>query len=417
MPRPLIPAAALTVLLAGAAGAGERTLHNFIGGKQGAFPGALIAGPDGTLYGMTQPFSNGQGAVFAIVPPKKGGDDWTILVLHRFTGGADGEGGDGRLLLDRRGRLFGLTANGGASGGGSAFMLTPGRSGALPWAKTELAAFGRGNGAGAFPAGGLTQGAGGELYGVTLYGGDGPCPVGCGTVFRLDPSSDAGGPWRKTVLYEFQGRDDGAAPPGPVIQAADGALIGTAAMGGRGVCEFGCGTVWRLAPAARDAGWRLTPLHDFSGAEGAGPLGAPLAEDDGSLIVNLPFLGRYDHGAVVRVSPPAAPGGPWLSVVLHAFRGEPDGAAPIGNPVRSAQGVLYGTTEFGGIEEQGTIFSLAPPPPWGDRWQETVLHHFRIRNDGRGPLAPLVFGLHSWLYGTTFQGGRANLGTVFQQAP
>src|SRR5580698_1625794 len=54
------------------------------------------------------------------------------------------------------------------------------------------------------PSTGLVADAAGNLYGVTSYGGSGHV----GTVFELSPVS--GGSWKRTVLYDFKGRKDGA---------------------------------------------------------------------------------------------------------------------------------------------------------------------------------------------------------------
>jgi uncharacterized repeat protein (TIGR03803 family) len=74
-------------------------------------------------------------------------------------------------------------------------------------------------------------------------------------------------------------------------------------------------------------------------------------------------------------------------------------------------GNLYGTNYSGGIANAGTVFKLTPAGV------ETVLHSF-VRNgaDGINPYASLI--LHTGnFYGTTLQGGPANVGTVFKVTP
>ncbi|MGA7246356.1 MAG: choice-of-anchor tandem repeat GloVer-containing protein [Candidatus Cybelea sp.] len=75
------------------------------------------------------------------------------------------------------------------------------------------------------------------------------------------------------------------------------------------------------------------------------------------------------------------------------------------------KGTLYGTTEFGGKHNRGTIFSITTAGV------EKVLHSFGKRSDGSQPLAQLVH-VGSTLYGTTSSGGaytcgRYRCGTVF----
>jgi hypothetical protein len=51
--------------------------------------------------------------VFKLTPPAKGHTAWTETVLHSFTGGADGAGPRGGLVLDTKGALYGTTILGG----------------------------------------------------------------------------------------------------------------------------------------------------------------------------------------------------------------------------------------------------------------------------------------------------------------
>ena len=64
----------------------------------------------------------------------------------------------------------------------------------------------------------------------------------------------------------------------------------------------------------------------------------------------------------------------WIYTDLLDFDGT-DGYEPIGGMILDADGNLYGMTAFGG--EQGTVFSLAPPPTVCHAitcpWTKTVL--------------------------------------------
>jgi len=104
--------------------------------------------------------------------------------------------------------------------------------------------------------------------------------------------------------------------------------------------------------------------------------------------------------------------------VLHSFAGHPgDGANPEAGLVRDAQGNLYGTTLTGGsggpelcsgVGGCGTVFKLDTTS------KETVLYSFTGVPDGEEPDAGLVRDAQGNLYGTTYNGGASNLGTVFE---
>ena len=87
-------------------------------------------------------------------------------------------------------------------------------------------------------------------------------------------------------------------------------------------------------------------------------------------------------------------------------------------------GNLYGTTFEGGALNQGTVFKLTPNAD--GRWRESVLHSFCSRTncgDGARPYAVLVFDLAGNLYGTTVAGGDqgcyqgGGCGVVFKLTP
>ena len=111
----------------------------------------------------------------------------------------------------------------------------------------------------------------------------------------------------------------------------------------------------------------------------------------------------------------ATAGGAWTEKVLHNFNHNgTDGYWPIASPILDAAGNLYGTTFQGGAYDLGTVFELTPT---GGGWTETVLHTFSGYTDGGSPWAGLVFDTAGNLYGTTPYGGDYYAGTVFELTP
>jgi uncharacterized repeat protein (TIGR03803 family) len=104
--------------------------------------------------------------------------------------------------------------------------------------------------------------------------------------------------------------------------------------------------------------------------------------------------------------------------VLYSFAGGNDGSHPYASLVFDVSGNLYGTTFNGGAYEHGTVFELSPAA--GGTWTEKVLHSFlkNIRADGIEPYAGLIIDGFGNLYGTTQWGGSdANRGTAFELTP
>jgi len=105
--------------------------------------------------------------------------------------------------------------------------------------------------------------------------------------------------------------------------------------------------------------------------------------------------------------------------------------APLQSLMLASNGILYGTTEFGGAHGGGLIFKVTPPttlPAAGDatHGEVTILHDFgpcsahaspRFSNaDGAYPLGTLTEGADGLLYGTTYYGGANGVGTIFRIA-
>lgn len=98
--------------------------------------------------------------------------------------------------------------------------------------------------------------------------------------------------------------------------------------------------------------------------------------------------------------------------VLYNFTGGQDGAYPEAGLTMKG-GNLYGTAYQGGSLNRGTVFKLARK---GSEWVFSTLYSFTGRTDGGAPIARVVFGPDGSLYGTTEFGGvecGEGCGTVF----
>jgi uncharacterized repeat protein (TIGR03803 family) len=271
---------------------------------------------------------------------------------------------------------------------------------------------------------GLTIDRDGNLYGTTVYGGTtGPncAPKGCGTVFKLKRSGTG---WVSTPLYTFIGGSDGVAPAGRVIFGPDGSLYGTTLQGGEGNCQYlggpytGCGTVFKLRPPARacktaPCDWTETVLYRFTGGVDGGISSyGDLVFDQAGNIYGTTISGGSGNGGTVYELTPSH--GDCTESTLYSFTEGADGGTPFGSVIFDSAGNLYGTTSYGGKNDLGTVFQLAPS---GSGWAETVLYNFKNGDDGSYPFAGLIFDGFGNLYGSTISGGTGGGGTIFTLTP
>jgi uncharacterized repeat protein (TIGR03803 family) len=95
-----------------------------------------------------------------------------------------------------------------------------------------------------------------------------------------------------------------------------------------------------------------------------------------------------------------------------------DGCLPEAGLTVDVAGNLFGTTFYGGLYNDGTVFELIPRT--NGTWMEKVVHNFDWSlyvKDGTLPGAGLVFDAAGNMYGTTENGGALNSGTVFEIMP
>jgi hypothetical protein len=272
----------------------EQVLYDFQPPDRSTYA-PLLAGT-GTLYGVADSGGNqncdlGCGSVYELFPPAQPGGAWSLVPIHQFPGGQQGQYPVGPLVSDTNGVLYGVLQLGGVGGHpdcsddttgncGAVFALTPPVPPGTVWTSRVLHSF-HGGTDGAFPSAGLIIGSDGSLYGTTEYGGNNGCGSSCGTVFSLTPPSPPSTSWTEKVIYVFQGGTDGYNP----ISATSNLLIGpsgvlygfTSLGGGTGCSGLGCGTLFQLTPPAETGGdWTETVLYAFTGgADGSMPQTAP----------------------------------------------------------------------------------------------------------------------------------------------
>ncbi len=377
-------------------------MHSFAGGKDGAYPDSnLTMDAAGNLYGTTQiGGAYGAGTVFELTPTPAG--KWRFSVLYTFTGGADGGNPLGSLIFDPADNAYSTVSSGGANGFGAVFELTAPTHKGKPWTEKVIYSF-QGNMDGAIPFGNLVFDAAGNLYGTTSLGGTPHinCLAGCGTIFELSPA--AGGQWTKTVLHRLRDAfGNGAEPRAGLVRDASGNLYGTTYEGGNNdQCNgYGCGSVFELTPPASGKRWHFKTLIDFNGYDGALVRGGLTLSPTGALFGTTIYGGANNDGIVFSLTQES---GRWNFETVYNFSGI-DGLQPSGNLAFDSAGNLYGATYEGGTNDWGAIFRLIPG---GGSWTENVLYNFVVSGThfGASPLGGVMLDPLGNLYLTTSQGG------------
>ena len=353
----------------------EKIVYEFSGGADGSGPGALAIGRAGVLYGVTSGGGTAKhGVAFSLTPPTESGGAWTKTVIYNFeyasSGFAIGANGVLYATMEDGGDQNCFTDGSGYRGCGSVYSLTPPSSASGAWTQTVLYTFTNENNDAGNPQAGVVIGPGGLLYGTSARGGT----SGGGTVFSLTPPSSAGGAWTETVLVSFKWGGRGYEPQSSLTAANGGTLYGTTWQGGNGGCPneyslFSCGSVFAITPPAAAGGaWAGHYLYDFYQVSGTpdaySPVSAPVfgnAAGQPVLYGTSVYGGSMNIGVLYSLTPPAIAGGGWTETLVHSFVGGPsDGAFPSGL-VRGPDGAIYGVTSEGGPGNNfGTAFSLRP---------------------------------------------------------
>jgi len=315
------------------------TLYTFPGGfnpTSRLLP--VVVGGRTYFYGVTaRGGTYNSGSLYRFQVPADSSTSIRISTLYNFgqsgsTGTLNPDGGllpSGDMTLGSDGYIYGSTLTGGSnssSGPGVIYRFDPNSS-----IYTKLV-----NIPGHFSRTGLTESSG-SLWGVATFGGTSLS----GSIFKYDLSAGT-----FTVAHSFNGAN-GKFPDQNLLLAADGFLYGltrTSSIATEGA------VLYKINPSTST----FTDLVHFTASISGSNGHSNLIEDLGYIYGFCEEGGAFGSGSIFRYSTASGD-----FTVLHTFSGSSvsDGAIPKGNFIRVGNS-LYGTTTVGGVNNNGTIFSI-----------------------------------------------------------
>lgn len=368
------------LLMASSSFVGAQTLQTLcsFNGTNGAHPrAALTLGNDGNFYGTTEnggitnaAYPSGMGTIFSVRT------DGTLTSLASFSGTNGAR--PGKLTMGNDANFYGTTLGTDEfTRHGSVFQVT--RNGTL----TLLDKFS--SATGAYP-GALTLGNDGSFYGTTL----GTDPLnGNGNVFKVTTNGTL------TSLLFFPCCN--VRYPNDLALGNDGDFYATSSGLGTAVVK---GTLFKVTTNGS-----FTPLATFYSTNGVYPVGALRLGNDGNFYGATGRGGAHDRGTIFRATTNG------LLTTLYSFTGganRPGLAMTTAGLTLGMDGNFYGTTYYLGDNDQGMVFKVTT------NGSVTTLYSFTGGANGANPYAGLTLGNDGNLYGTTYYGGNQNQGTVFR---
>jgi uncharacterized repeat protein (TIGR03803 family) len=161
--------------------------------------------------------------------------------------------------------------------------------------------------------------------------------------------------------------------------------------------------LWILFSAAHItlSGQTFKTVLSFNGSNGNLSF-APLVQGTNGSLYGTSQLGGFGEGGnVFQLN------GQGATAYSLCSQDQCTGADPIAGLVQARNGDFYGTTEYGGTNDDGTVFRMTPGGTF------TSVHSFDTPIDGTVPVG-LIATSSGELYGVTQSGGSNGVGTLFR---
>ena len=373
--------------------------------------GNVVADSAGDLFGTTIGGGDfGYGEIFEIVHGQN-----SVTSVASFNG-SNGQTPNPQLIIDSSGDLFGTTESGGAGQQGTVFELAHGSN-----SIADLASFNGGNGK--LPNSELVRDSSGNLFGTTENGGS----AGYGTVFEIA----AGGAFSTIVNCDASDPN----PFGSLVFDGAGDLLGTVqsnvfmiphgtnqiqivpALQNIGVGNLStdsAGNIYAIGGAGANNDGEIVEISpsfsvqriSFNGTNGKYPQSTMYIDGQGNVFGTTEYGGTSNEGTIFEIA-----AGSGTIRALVSFKGT-NGSAPQGALIADAAGDLFGTTQTGGTDGVGTVFELNRGAS-----AVTTVASFEAPAAGTMPSSPLIEDTKGDFFGTTSQGGAYGKGTVYEVVP
>ena len=355
------------------------TIYSF-DSSTGSIPlGELTEVGNGVLYGLTvRGGTNNDGFLYQFDLSTN-----NYTAIEEFFRFDEGDDANGALLLASNGKLYGATSDGGPALGGAIFEYTPGAS-SISIVIPFLQAFN-----GKVPLNRLTYSQNGKIYGSANDGGTNRG----GLLFEIDPTNG-----NYAVVHDFINVTEGRGPNSELIEIGN-ILYGVTSGGGTN----SSGTIFSFDYSNNT----YTVLHDFDAPTGNGPSNSLTLGSNGKLYGGVNNGGANGFGGLFEFDLTTN-----TYSLLFSFDFNIDGYLVDGKLVETAPGIFYGTNLSGGPNFSGTAYKFD-----ANTNTFTVIKNFGTNVDGFTCLGGLLSASDGLLYGTTQSGGTNFGGTIFTIDP
>jgi len=332
------------------------------------------------ILGTTRAGGNGRGVIFNL-----NSDGSNYLLQKNFSPNAY-NGPQSGLIKGTDGKLYGMIMAGGAPSNGVVFSIQPDGSDYRVLHNFKFTD-------GQQPFGNVMEASNGYLYGMTYDGGTN----NTGVLFRIKKDGS-----EFSKLFEFPNAGvNGYHPLGGLVEATNGDLYGMTAEGGVGA--------YGVLFSIKKDGSGYTKLLDLTGSTTIGgfPRGNLVQGPDQYLYGTAIQGGSSGMGVLFKVK---TDGTGYTNLI--EFDGISRGSTPGASPIFGEDGKLYGTTQAGGTNNFGVIYSVN-----ADGTGFNKLFDFDGTNSGSRGIGSLVQSAYGDLYGMTNSGGTSDLGVSFKIKP